>query len=93
MTNPGVPICAKCRVTFRCEKNGIIIHEPDSAMCDGWRWKADLYRCPGCGLEIVTGYGQEPLPPDWPEPTTLNFAYNCGDELEWLRAQASEEAK
>jgi hypothetical protein len=24
-------------------------------------WQADLFMCPGCGIEIVSGYGQKPV--------------------------------
>ena len=31
-------------------------------------WDADLYECPECGVEIITGFGQAPLAEHW-QPT------------------------
>ena len=33
-------------------------------------WDADLWACPACGLEVVTGFGTAPLAEHW-QPTYL----------------------
>jgi len=82
MPNPGLPICVPCGLTMRCQKNGVIVEEPQ-----GWRWKADRYACPNCGRQIVVGFGAEPLPADYPEPTTHHFAYAMPQELAAIAAE------
>jgi hypothetical protein len=55
-------ICVKCEIEFRCEKNGVHVHElmrEDTAVYK--IWDADLWKCPGCGILIVSGFGQEPV--------------------------------
>jgi len=57
------PICAKCSVFFRCEKNdyafevgfGDGTHRPFTL------WLGDLWRCPGCDTEIIVGAGTRPM--------------------------------
>ena len=59
-------VCLNCRLFFRIKKNGVIIEE---GMPDGTGgsvpyklWQADLYECRGCGCQLVTGFGQGPIP-------------------------------
>lgn len=55
-------ICAKCEVEFRPEENGIHVHE---LMREGTAiykiWDADLWKCPGCGILVVSCFGLQPL--------------------------------
>ena len=70
------PICAKCKVFFRPETNGVAFEEgaPKSGAphCNGkpanpddWGpyklWMGDLWKCRGCGAEIIVGTGQKPV--------------------------------
>ncbi len=62
-------VCAKCQVELRCEKSGIAVVEMARA-CGTPEgpyqiWHADLYKCPVCGAEIVTGFANEPLAQHW----------------------------
>jgi len=45
------PICVPCQRNYRCEMNGIWVRLGPDAIVD-----ADLYRCPGCGHQIVKGF-------------------------------------
>jgi len=46
-------ICVKCFADLRCETNGVLVAR------DGYYVQsADLYKCPHCGFEILTGAGQ-----------------------------------
>lgn len=51
--------CAKCKRFMEAEKNGVTVEE----MMEGNRpyklWKADLYQCPKCGNEIITGFASD----------------------------------
>jgi len=49
-----LPVCVKCRREMRCEKNSFAV--VDSAGV----WDGDEYACPGCGVEVVVGFGAHP---------------------------------
>jgi len=34
-------------------------------------WDADLWKCPKCGYEIVTGFGQHPIAEHWQKDGAL----------------------
>jgi hypothetical protein len=70
------PICVPCQRFFRCVKNGFYFTEgmpadgvrlalPGLAEPDKWQpykvWSGDKWRCEGCGAEIVSGTGREPI--------------------------------
>ena len=50
------PVCVKCQTEMRCEKNGVGCL--DMASFGPYElWDSDLYKCPKCGVEILTGFG------------------------------------
>lgn len=70
------PICVPCQRFFEPKKNdywfteGAPIREkrdaaPGTAEPENWRpykiWAADLYECPGCKAQILSGFGREPI--------------------------------
>lgn len=80
------PICHKCHMFFRPEKNGVnffegmpgplgeirkVISDGDEPLrmetgpLSNWTnyklWVGDLYRCAGCGAEIIVGVPREPI--------------------------------
>lgn len=62
------PICTACEQVYRCHKSGINVIEVIGAEQRPYKlWKADLYKCPGCGHEIVTAFGMGPFKTDWDE--------------------------
>ena len=47
------PFCIPCSIRMRCRKNGAhLVHPNDFAQA------ADLYQCPTCHAQILTGYGK-----------------------------------
>ena len=54
------PVCVKCYRELRPEQNGVGVVD-----LAGNRqvqiWEADLWKCPGCGVEIIVGFGQGPV--------------------------------
>ena len=48
------PICVACQTSMRAEKNGVTVHYAYDTYQMG-----DLYKCPVCGNEIITGFGQK----------------------------------
>ncbi len=52
-------VCIKCQCLFKIEKNGISAVE----MVQGRPYElsdADKWKCPGCGMEILAGFGEAP---------------------------------
>ena len=66
-------ICVNCHIDLRPETNGTCVIE--MAGKDPYKvWDADTWKCPKCGVEVVTGFGNEPVRAD-------NYA---ADFPEWL---------
>lgn len=70
------PICFKCRRFFRCKKGGVYFTEsmpingekrpqPGTLEPHKWQpyklWVGDLWKCYGCGAEIISGVGLQPI--------------------------------
>ena len=54
------PVCPKCNMEFHPERNGIGVL--DMADFGPYAvWDADLWKCPGCGVEVVGGFGGNPI--------------------------------
>lgn len=79
------PACVKCQRFFRPHRNGVWVLEgkpafngaqPGTSDADNWKpykmWIADLWRCEGCGTEIIYGYGHNPVMQDFRnDPETM----------------------
>lgn len=63
------PMCSVAAVDFmRVVKNSVTVEElfEDG---DGYKlWDADLWQCPDCGVQVITGFAREPLAEHW-QPT------------------------
>ena len=67
------PACHECKRFYRCTKSGIFVLEqmpsdnalPGTSEEGKWGpykiWQADLWRCHGCGKELISGFGQVPV--------------------------------
>lgn len=58
------PYCPPCRRRYRCKKNEVAIrygNEDLSATRGCSVLIGDLWKCPGCGQEIVVGWAQRPF--------------------------------
>ena len=58
-------LCVNCQIELRPKKNGVDVltmsHQPAPAPPTPYQaFQADLYRCPGCGLEVVAGFALHP---------------------------------
>lgn len=57
--------CVKCAKFLRRKKNGVVVEEGrpldhDSQTWGPYKlWMADLFVCPGCGTEVVSGFAQQ----------------------------------
>ena len=58
------PICVPCKLFYKPEKNGVYFIE-GMPTGDGWKpykiWVGDLWKCKGCGHEIISGVGHREL--------------------------------
>lgn len=63
------PICVPCGLFYRPKANDIVWEEGlpinksgNIVEWEGYKlWAADLWRCKGCGHEMVTGHGSRPF--------------------------------
>jgi len=68
------PVCVPCQRFYRPRHNGThllegmpaVPHaEPGTSHPENWQpykvWKADLWRCDGCGHQIIAGFGAFPM--------------------------------
>lgn len=56
------PICIKCQIAFRPLENGITVIDMFSQPPKPYRmWQADLFECPICKAQIVSGFADEAL--------------------------------
>ena len=54
------PVCVKCRRELRPEKNGVGYLEMAS-FGPVQVWDSDMWKCPECGIEVLTGFGLGPV--------------------------------
>ena len=53
-------VCVRCQCEFRPETNGTTVVE--TAQFQPYKvWHADTWKCPGCGVEVVSGFAQKPF--------------------------------
>jgi hypothetical protein len=57
------PVCVRCQCEFSPETNGTTVIETAS-FGPHKVWEADTWKCRGCGVEIVTGFGNKPIRDD-----------------------------
>lgn len=89
------PICVPCRRFFRPHRNGRTFVEakpkgggmapPGLEAPEAWEpyklWMGDLWRCPGCGSEIIVGVGLEPISQDFHPDFEKQIEGWCGAEI------------
>mgnify|MGYP001579593243 CR=1 FL=1 len=59
-------VCVQCGQFMKIKKNGVAFEEGIPSGRNGeWKpyklWMADLYKCQGCGAEIIAGLGANPI--------------------------------
>jgi len=68
------PICVNCQRFYRPKKNGVFFIESMPTVSgapagktapESWKpyklWSGDLWECHGCGHQIISGVGREPI--------------------------------
>ena len=64
----NIPICM-CGTVMRCEKNSVAFIEVNK--CGDKKgepaslWSADLFKCPNCSTQVLTGLAESPIISIW----------------------------
>ena len=58
MCNYHRPVCVKCHIDMRPEKNGVYFVEDDGQGSPYKLWAADKWKCPECASEVLIGFGK-----------------------------------
>ena len=88
------PVCVPCERFYRPKENGFAFTEgmpregnplPGKAQPDKWQpyklWMGDLWECPDCGHQIVSGVGREPLAEHYEKDFATSQMNFGGDRL------------
>lgn len=63
------PVCVKCRLFYRMKRNSVFWMECKPLSDETWVpykvWNSDLWECKGCGAEILSGHGMNPVSEDY----------------------------
>jgi len=55
------PVCVKCKLELHPETNGVGVLDLNENGEPYELYDADLWKCPGCGMEVVGGFGRGPI--------------------------------
>ena len=56
------PVCISCGREFRVKKIGVRAQENIGANGEPYKiWSADIWECPKCLYQIISGYGSKPM--------------------------------
>jgi len=70
------PVCVKCKVEFVVAKNEVGVIEKSADGAEQAIWEADLLQCPGCGAQILAGFGSAAIMQSWsPRRYQTNVSY------------------
>lgn len=54
--------CVNCQTYLYAKQNGVLVLETmDDCVSPYKIWRADLFACPDCGYELISGFAQEPI--------------------------------
>jgi len=81
----GNYVCVKCGKSMRPKENGI--RAVEMADFGPYKiWMADLWKCPSCGIEIISGFGNKPEAGHFqPDFTSLLANYEQDDNCTIIR--------
>ena len=54
-------LCVACERWLHVVKNSVTVEEQLADGSPYKLWDADLYECPRCGFQIISGFGRSPL--------------------------------
>jgi len=69
--NIPTAICCVCRVAMRCQKNSVLVEmmtkDGHGESMSLYKIDSDRWQCPKCGIQILTGFADEPFAEHWQE--------------------------
>lgn len=74
-------VCVKCQTEFRSalgEIGVIVIEMAHNPPIPYKAWSADILKCPGCGVEVVAGFPDNPLARDEAAAALLEATQRIG---------------
>ena len=68
-------VCVKCEVKFKPKRNGVHVVETFGVGSDEpyKLWQADLWECPQCGAEVVSGFANREYAQHYQENFKVQF--------------------
>ncbi len=54
-------ICVKCKIIMKVEKVGVTSQENTEKDEPYKIWSSDKFKCPNCNIEVLSGFGFNPL--------------------------------
>lgn len=55
-------VCINCEVEMKTEQNGVFVAEMFQDNAKIYKiWHADMWKCPLCDYEVISGFGFSPL--------------------------------
>ena len=59
-------ICTNCGRDFKCDTAGVLVKELFQGNKEIYQiWSADLLRCPGCGITVISRFADKPIAEHW----------------------------
>jgi len=58
-------VLCQCGCFMRVKRNSVTVEECLDDGAPYKLWSADLWACPTCGAEVITGFGRAPLAEHW----------------------------
>jgi len=54
-------VCRECRRELKLEKSQVVVQEISPERKTFRLWYADLWGCPGCGVQVAADFGRHPF--------------------------------
>ena len=71
-------LCTDCGRDFKIDKTGVLIIELFQKDKEVYRiWNADLLRCPGCGIAIISRFADNPIVEHWNKEKMAAVLLQC----------------
>jgi len=71
-------ICQDCGREFKCDTAGVLVKELFQKDKEVYRiWLADLLRCPGCGITVISRFADNPIAEHWNKEKMADILRQC----------------
>jgi|GEM_PF-4696589 len=72
----SIPICVACRIEYSCDKNDVLVNDPEVEGFPATYWYADRWKCPGCNHQVIVGRGKSLSPTVGVADNSFEFYHN-----------------